>query len=167
MTRDAFPDFEVREHYLSAVYCRNDAGEDVLLGELQKLDNKGSATQNEYKAVGRKNSIKRASSQGHDVTLSVYVDDHLRELGLLLGVERPAGGWLGTEKIALDPAKTREITIKNYDNTDEANAVLQFTEYLIHFAPASLSTGIDSGANGRVAEITGSIDDYYGTPVAG
>jgi hypothetical protein len=167
MARAALETFAVRQHYLSLVYFKPVGGSEILLGQLRQITPNQTSEKKEYARVG---DLRKKVAYGSVATeisgLHIYWEDNLHELATVLGVPRPGGGWLGTEKIQLDTSKQGHFRVLNYDSTDEATAALQFTEYLNYFTPASLQAALDAEGDVRIAEITGACDEYYITPEA-
>jgi len=167
-TRPAFNEgLEVRQPFLSLLYHKI-PGEAAwtLVDQGRVINPEATADTREYKRIGDKKVKKVSGAISHSVGLTVYVGDDLQELGRLYGFVRPPGGWVGTEVIQLDPAFEADLKIENYDGSD-VGAALLFTEYLNQFVGSRVALNLDGEGDVRMAEFTGSCDDYYIIPEAG
>lgn len=157
----------VRQQYLSMLFHKV-PGEAAwtLLDQGKVSTPSSSAEEKTYNRIGDLNTLKLGGQVTTDVTLQVYVDDHLDEVARVLGYIRPGGGWVGTENIKLDPTKVSDLKIESYDGTDVGSTLL-FTEYINQFRPMNFSIPEDADGDVRIAELSGSCVAYYIIPVAG
>jgi hypothetical protein len=126
-----------------------------------------TADEQEYNRIGDKNTLKVPGSITTDVTLNIYVEDDVEEIGRVLGTVMPGGGWVGggAEVIQLDPTFIADLKIENYDGAD-AGANLLFTEYINRFRPTRFSIPEDAEGDVRICECSGSAVAYYIIPEA-
>lgn len=168
MVRPAFNDaLEVRQQYLSMVFHKI-PGEAAwtLLDQGRVATPAQTADEKSYNRIGDKNTLKVAGQIATDVTINLYVEDDIEELGRILGTVMPGGGWTGAEVIELDPTKVADLKIVNYDGITLAANVL-FTEYINRFKPSKFSIPEDAEGDVRIAELSGSAEAYYILPEAG
>lgn len=168
MPRPAFNSpLDVRQQYLSMVFNKKPGEASwTVLDQGRVLTPDQSADEREYKRIGDRASVKVASTVSTSVNITLYVEDDIEELARVLGVIRPAGGWVGNEVIKLDPTIITDFKIENYASTDPGAPVL-FTEYVNRFRGSKLTMTLDAEGDVRIAEITGACDDYYIIPTAG
>lgn len=157
----------VRQQYLSMLFHKVPGEAAWTLLDQGKVSTPSStAEEKTYNRIGDLNSLTLGGQVKTDVTLQVYVDDHLDEVGRVLGYIKPGGGWAGTENIKLDPTKVGDLKIESYNGTDVGSALL-FTEYINQFRPLNFSIPEDADGDVRIAELSGSCVAYYIIPVAG
>lgn len=168
MARDSFnADLQVREPYLSLVYVKTPGEASwTLIDQGKVVSPSRAAEQKEYKRIGDQNVTKRSGAITTDVTVQIYLENNVEELGRFLGFTRPPGGWLGTEEITLDPTRVVDIKVENFDGVT-ATSNLVFTEYANAFNPANMAVGLDADSDARVGDVSGSAATYYIIPVAG
>ncbi len=168
MTRDNFnASLDVRQQFLSLLYHKF-PGEAAwtLIDQGRVASPAQAADVQEYNRIGDKNKLRVAGQVTTDITLNVYVEDDIEELGRFLGNVRPGGGWVGTEVIQLDPTVKADLKIVNFDGITTAAAIL-FTEYINEFKPFNLSIPLDADGDVRIAELSGAAVAYYIIPGAG
>ncbi len=167
MARPTLGTLNVRPHFLSILSAKlpEDAGWTVLeQGETFTPDS--SADSQEYKRIGDKNALKIAGSVGTDIGITVYFEDDLKELAMVLGIKKPGGGWTGSEEIDLDPKRVIDFKVDNYNGTDSSAAVVS-TEYIYAFRGAKFAMGLDANGEVRKADISGACAKWYMMPAAG
>jgi hypothetical protein len=159
-------DLDVRQQYLSLVYYRafGDAPW-TMVNQGRTLSPEQTADEKEFARIGDKNKVKVPGTIATAVTLQLFVDTDLSEIGAVLGVPRPNGGWEGTERLELDPSQIGEFQIENYDGA-VAGATLKFVENIYRFKPAKLAMALEAEGDARYADLSGSADAYYITPEA-
>ena len=168
MTKPAFDhSLEVRQPYLSMVFHKIPGESDwTLINQGRVVTPNQTTDTQEYKRIGDKNSKKVPGTVGTEVTLNLYIEDDIGELGRLLGQPMPGGGWVGTEVIQLDPSVKADLKVENYDGATTGAALL-WTEYINEFQPGTLNPNLDAEGDVRIAELSGTADSYYIMPTAG
>jgi hypothetical protein len=167
MARDNFnASLDVRQQYLSLLYhkFRGEANW-TLIDQGRVASPAQAADVQEYNRIGDKNKLQVAGQITTDISLAVYVENDIEELGRFLGNVRPALGWAGTEVIQLDPTIVADLKIVNFDGITTAANVL-FTEYINEFKPFNLAIPLDADGNVRIAELSGAAVAYYIIPEA-
>lgn len=168
MARDNFNSaLDVRQQYLSLLYHKIPGEANwTLIDQGRVASPAQSADVQEYSRIGDQNKLQVAGQITTDVTLNIYVEDDIEELARFLGTVRPGGGWVGTEKIQLDPTKVADLKIVNFNGITTSASIL-FTEYINQFKPLNLGMPLDAEGDVRIAELSGTATAYYIIPAAG
>lgn len=168
MSRPSFShSLEVLQPYLSLVFGKIPGQSDwTLFNQGRVLTPDISSEEKQYSRIGDKVQKKVAGNATYNCTVSVYVEENLKELALILGDVRPGGGWAGTETIEFDPTVKIDLKVETYDGITGTSALL-FTEYFNEFSPTRLSMNLEAEGDARMAEIQGGIVNWYIVPAAG
>ena len=160
-------DLTVRQQYLSMAFAKIPGQADwTLLDQAKVITPASSAEEKKYNRIGDPNSLVVGGQVETDVTLQTYMDTGLEELALLMGVEKPGGGWVGTEELDLDPTLLVDIKIVNYEGTDVGDSPVS-AEFVNRFRPLNFSNPEDADGDGRIVDISGKAVAYYIIPEAG
>lgn len=167
MPRPAFDhSLEVLQPYLSLVYGKIPGQTDwTMFNQGRVMTPDISAEEKEYARIGDKATKKVAGNATYNCTVSVYVEENLKELALMLGSVRPTLGWAGTETIEFDPSFKIDLKVETYNGTTSAASLL-FTEYFNEFTPTRVGMNLEAEGDARIAEIQGGIVNWYIQPVA-
>lgn len=157
---------EVRQQYLSMV-SHKIPGEAAwtLLDQGRVMSPSQQADEQAYSRIGDKNKLRVPGQVTTDVQVAIFVENDLQELARMLGVKPVSTSWAGTEIIQLDPMKIADLRIENFDDITVGSTLLS-TEYINRFRPMQLTMALDAEGDARIAELSGSADDYYIIPAA-
>jgi hypothetical protein len=162
---DVLAPFEVRRQYLSLLNLQGVDGAWILINQGRMVT---PVVEWNVDQVGRLGDVALANTPGdgaHSMTVELYADDDLDELGRALGMTRSLSGWVGSEQIALDPTVIVNWRIDNYDGV-EPDSVLLFREYVNHFQPTTMEMALATDEV-RIVAINGVAGAYYIIPEAG
>ena len=97
----------------------------TLLAQISDATSSQEESMDKWRTIG--SGVQTASNETkYPVSMTVRSPQAaIDELALIMGVVKPGGGWLGTEKIKIDP--TRDIQIK-FVNYNRATAAISHTD---------------------------------------
>ena len=132
MARTALPTFNDRSAELTLVFWDGTTATGNLLGQVQSFEWTSELDSRDTYRVGDSTRHTVYTSINANWTMSLYEDDDMSELALAIdNTDKPtAGGWLGTESIALATTDSGvTVTIASYDGEATTSALL-YTETL-------------------------------------
>lgn len=165
-TKPAFnADLQTVEPPQSMVFVKVPGEADwTLLDQGRVINTSSESDDREYRRLGDPNVTHAGATVSHDVTVQIWVEERWDEVAHVLGQPK-AGTWDGNTRLYLDPTKVVDLMVVTYDDVETgANPVA--VEYINSFKPRTLTASLEADGEARVAEISGSAQDYYIIPEA-
>ena len=139
-----------------------------IIGQTIRIQPKSTIPTKKVARLG--DTTKKVSYQPTEssVSLEIYTEKDPDQLALLLGgtVKPGSGGWVGTEKLFLNPTITAyDLLIDQYDAASGTSDALVGTWTLKNFKPTSLDLNLQSD-NPATLTINGEMEDFYLSPHA-
>lgn len=106
------------------VYVQAPTGSFTLAAQVTEATGGQEESMDKWRTVGS-GSQRASNDTKYPVSLTLLAPQDIVEAALFLGVIEPGGGWLGSEKLKVDP--TKEIQIKFVDYS-AATALIVHTE---------------------------------------
>lgn len=140
-----------------------------VIGQVVRINPQSQVQTRKVARLG--DTTKKTSYQPteHTVSLELYTEYDPAQLALLLGgTAKPgSGGWVGTEKLFLNPTiAAYNLLIEVYDAATDGADNLQGIWTLENFKPTSLNVNIQAD-NPSTITMNGEMDDLYYEPEAG
>lgn len=140
-----------------------------VIGQVVRINPQSQVQTRKVARLG--DTTKKTSYQPteHTVSMELYTEYDPAQLAHLLGgTAKPgSGGWVGTEKLFLNPTITAyDLTIEVYDAATDGADNLVGAWTLDNFKPTSLNVNIQAD-NPSTITMNGEMDDLWYIPAAG
>lgn len=157
------PDFEVLEGFLYVLKKGT-----AVIGQALRVQAQSQIPSRKVARLGDTSKKTTRAPTEHTANLEIYAEADVDQLGKILGVTKPAsGGWVGTEKISLNPSiAAADYTLEVYNAATGTGDTKMGTWTLKNFVPTSLTVAPQADAV-VTHQINGECDDIYYTPAAG
>lgn len=137
-----------------------------VLGQVIRVQPKSTIPTKKVARIG--DTTKKVSYQPTEssVSIEIYTEKDPDQLAILLaGTQKPgSGGWVGTEKLFLNPTITAyDLSLDQYDAATGTSDTLVGVWTLKNFKPTSLDLNVQSD-NPATITINGEMEDFYLTP---
>lgn len=132
MSRAALPTFNDRSAELTYVFWGGTTATGTLLGQVETFNWTNALESRDSYRIGASTRYTAYTSSNVDWDLTIFEDDDISEIGLILGSAKPtAGGWTAGTSIALSLSQSgTTVTIASYDSEVAASATLLWQETL-------------------------------------
>jgi hypothetical protein len=132
MPRAALPTFNERSAELTYVFWGGTTATGTLLGQVENFNwTSGLESRDTYR-IGASTRYSVYTSQNIDWDMTIFEDDDISEIGLILGSSKPtAGGWTAGTSITHSTNPTGvTVTVASYNSEVAATATLLWEEVL-------------------------------------
>ena len=132
MSRAALPTFNDRSAELTYVFWGGTTATGTLLGQVETFNWTNALEARDTYRIGASTRYSVYTASNVDWDISIYEDDDISEVGLLLGSTKPTtGGWTAGTSISLSTTQSGvTVTVASYDSETAASAVLLWEETL-------------------------------------
>lgn len=132
MSRAALPTMQERSAELTYVFWNGTTATGTLLGQVESFNWTNSLENRDSYRIGDSSRHRSYTASNVDWDMTIYEDDDLQEVALVLGTVKPtAGGYTAGTSISLSTAQSGvTVTVASYDVETAASAVLLWTETL-------------------------------------
>ena len=132
MARAALPTFNDRSAELTDVFWGGTTATGTLLGQVETFNWTNALESRDTYRIGASTRYTTYTSQNVDWDITIYEDDDISEVGLILGSSKPtAGGWTAGTSISLSLTQTgTTVTVASYNSEVAATATLLWEETL-------------------------------------
>ena len=159
-----FPNLELNE---SSVFVLRKGSS--IIGQAIRVQPKSTIPTKKVARLG--DTTKKVSYQPTEssVAIEIYTEKDPDQLAMLLaGTQKPGGGgWVGTEKLFLNPTITAyDLLVDQYNAATGTSDTLVGTWTMKNFKPTSLDLNVQSD-NPATITINGEMEDFYLSPAAG
>lgn len=167
MARTAMPTFQRRAAELALLYWGGTTATGTLLGQVENFEVKDTISGDSVMRVGSSVENETFISKNVTWTLSVFEDADLQEIALIMGSTKPtAGGWVGTEDIALALTQSGvTVTVANY-SAEATSATLLWTNTLTVVQVKEATSPLNAGET-NLWSFSGRADTFIIEPIAG
>lgn len=157
------PNFEVLEGFLYVLKKGT-----TVIGQCSRVQANSQIPSRKVPRIGDTSKKIVRQPTEHTCNLEIYAERDPDQMGNLLGVTKPtSGGWVGTEKLTLNPSiSPYDLLVEVYDAATGTGDTLVGKWTMKNFVPTSLSLPIQADSVVTHA-INGECDDIYYTPSAG
>ena len=132
MSRAALPAFNDRSAELTYVFWGGTTATGTLLGQVETFNWTNALDSRDSYRIGESARYSTYTASNVDWDMTLYEDDDISEIGLVLGSTKPtAGGWTGGTSISLSTSQTAQtVTVACYNSEVASSAALLWTEVL-------------------------------------
>lgn len=132
MSRAALPTFNDRSAELTYVFWGGTTATGTLLGQVETFNWTNALDSRDSYRIGDSARYSTYTASNVDWDMTLYEDDDISEIGLVLGSTKPtAGGWTNGTSISMSIGQTAQtVTVACYDSETAASATLLWTEVL-------------------------------------